>query len=61
MNNGDPTFMSFATGTQSAFNLTIVTPDLHTEMEWYTFKEAYQAVTITPQYSNISKLGKIPK
>jgi hypothetical protein len=30
MNNGDPTFMSFAKGMQSALSLTIATPDLYT-------------------------------
>jgi hypothetical protein len=48
MNNGDPTFMFLATGTQSGFDLTIVTPDLDTKMNG-TFMKAYQAVTITPE------------
>jgi hypothetical protein len=65
MNNGDPTFMSFATDTQSALDLKIVTPDLYTEMEWYV----HESVSGSDHYPtvfrmiepNISKLGKIPK
>jgi hypothetical protein len=40
--------MSFATGTQSALDLTIVTPDLYTEMEWYVHESLSGSVVTAP-------------
>jgi hypothetical protein len=35
INNGDPAHVSFATRTETAIDVTMVTPELNQEIEWY--------------------------
>jgi hypothetical protein len=37
MNNGNKTHLSFTTRTEKAIDVTIVTPNLQSEMEWYVY------------------------
>jgi hypothetical protein len=41
LNNGDPTHISFASRTETAIDVTLITPDIHPEIEWYVHGETF--------------------
>jgi hypothetical protein len=43
LNTGEPTHVSFSTGTETAIDLTIVSPELTLDMEWYVNADLFSS------------------